>query len=224
MPRQSRSSANGSLRTEYLPLSELLRRHHPDNSREHDIGALIQSIQRFGFVRDVMLNEEDGLLLYGHGTTTALAEMRVAGMPLPDRVHVVEGEWMIPVTRGLHMDPQEAKAYLIADNRTNELGGWREHQLLDNLIALAQADSLDGVGFDGDDVDRLIRIHHPEMLDLPEGARRSGGKAKKPTQAEGGSDGRALAGKGSQPLTCPACGTRFTLAEAQQTVTVSPMS
>jgi len=167
MPK-GKPASNGSLRTEYVALSELLKRHHPDNPKDHDIGGIIESIQQFGFVRNVMLNEEDGLLLYGHGATSALAQMKAGGMSVPERVRPRNGEWLVPTTRGLSLDPKKAKAYVIADNAHTVAGGWDEPRLVDNLIALAQENMLGGTGFDGDDVDRLIRLHRPELLGLEE--------------------------------------------------------
>jgi len=211
--------SNGSLRTEYVPLSELLRRHHPLNPRDHDLGGIVQSIRRFGFVRNVMLNEEDGLLLYGHGATLALAQMKDAGEHVPDRIQAIEGEWMVPTTRGLHMDALNAQAYLLADNQHCVAGGWHEPRLIDSLIALAQSEALEGTGFDGDDVDRLIRFHRPEMMDLPPDVARPRKKSASKDQ-NGQSSLRMPSAEAptktavEQPdrmLTCPACGTQFAL-------------
>lgn len=169
VPRQRKPAPEpASIHTEYVPLSDLLARHHPDNPKDHDIGGIIQSIQQFGFVRNVMLNEADGLLLYGHGATTALAQMKANGISLPDRIEAQNGEWLVPTTRGVSLDPRKAKAYVIADNQQALAGGWQEVQLVDNLIGLAKDGLLEGTGFDGDDVDRLIRLHRPELLELEE--------------------------------------------------------
>ena len=45
------------------------------------IGEIVQSIRKYGFVRSVAINEKDGWLLLGHGTTKALAWM--LGRPEP---------------------------------------------------------------------------------------------------------------------------------------------
>jgi hypothetical protein len=214
-------SSNGSLRTEYVALSELLKRHHPDNPRDHDLGGIVQSIRRFGFVRNVMLNEEDGLLLYGHGATLALAQMKDAGEHVPDRIQAIEGEWMVPTTRGAHMDALDAQAYLLADNQHVLAGGWHEPRLIDSLIALARSEALDGTGFDGDDVDRLIRFHRPEMLGIsPEAARPWKKSASKTSDEQGAlqitvqeAPARAVSQQSEDMVICPACGAEFKLNE-----------
>ena len=154
---------------EWLRLDLLLSRHHPDNPKDHDLGGIIESIRTFGFVRNVMINEEDGLLLYGHGTTDALELMRKDGEQLPDRIEQdADGMWTVPTDRGLSLPAKLAKAYVIADNAHAMAGGWDEPQLTDNLIELAKDDNLAGTGFDGDDVDRFMRMYRPDLLDLPE--------------------------------------------------------
>ncbi len=150
---------------DYLRLDDLLSRHHPDNPKDHDIGGIIESIRTFGFVRNAMINETDGLLLFGHGTTTALEMMRADSDPVPERIGVdqADGMWTVPTDRGVNLPPEQAKAYVIADNQHALAGGWDEPQLVDNLIVLAKEDRLAGTGFDGDDIDRLIRLHRPEL-------------------------------------------------------------
>ena len=110
---------------EWLRLDLLLRRHHPDNPKDHDLGGIIESIKTFGFVRNVMINEEDGLLLFGHGTTEALELMRKDGEQLPARIKQdTDGMWTVPTDRGLSITAKLAKAYVIADNAHAMAGGW----------------------------------------------------------------------------------------------------
>lgn len=149
--------------TTYEPLDELISRHHPENPKDHDIGNLIESIQEFGFVRNVMINETDGRLLYGHGTTEALWRMYEEDYEVPKRIKVRDdGMWLVPTDRGVEISEERAMAYVIADNRHAELGGWNEPRLVDNLIKLAGKDGgLRGTGYDGDDLDKLIHIYSP---------------------------------------------------------------
>ncbi len=155
---------------EMMPLDELLKRHHPDNPKDHDIGGIIESIREFGFVRNVMLNETDGQMLFGHGTTNALDEMMQDDDALPERIQQRDdGMWLVPTDRGVALDLMKAKAYVVADNQHALAGGWNEPQLADNLIMLAKEEALAGTGFDGDDVDRWVRMYRPELLEGEEG-------------------------------------------------------
>jgi len=144
-----------NIRIEYMPLSKLVRA--PRNPKQHDLGALHQSINRFGYVAPVLINEATGRIVAGHGRIDALQQMKAAGHSPPLRVKVKDGEWLVPVIRGIRFkDDAEAEAYLVADNNLTLLGGWDDNTLADVLSDLAAQDSLEGTGFDGDDLDALL--------------------------------------------------------------------
>lgn len=128
------------------------------NPKDHDIGAIQKSIERFGFVDAVIIDERTGLLVSGHGRLETLTAIHRAGGAAPAGVVQSDGRWLIPVQRGWASNSDEdASAYLIAANKTVELGGWDDHKLSELLSELARSGpgALNGVGFDGDDVDRL---------------------------------------------------------------------
>lgn len=142
-------AAASTLRIEYLPLAELAR--WPGNPKEHADGAIAASISRFGFRDPLAIDETTGRLIAGHGRLSVLERAHASGQPAPQFVQVREdGMWLIPVTRGgSFTDESEASAYLIAHNRTSELGGWNEDLLAGMLGSLD--DSLRAVaGFDLD--------------------------------------------------------------------------
>ena len=142
-------AAASTLRIEYLPLAELAR--WPGNPKEHADGAIAASISRFGFRDPLAIDETTGRLIAGHGRLSVLERAHASGQSAPQFVQVREdGMWLIPVTRGgSFADETEASAYLIAHNRTSELGGWNEDLLAGMLGSLD--DSLRAVaGFDLD--------------------------------------------------------------------------
>ena len=53
------------INVEYVPLSEIVEAD--TNPKDHDIGQIYQSIKRFGFTQPIMMNENTGKLLAGHG-------------------------------------------------------------------------------------------------------------------------------------------------------------
>ena len=60
-------------------------------------------------------------------------------------------------------DDAEAQAYLIADNRLTELGGWKNDELLISLKDIVEeTGSLDGVGWDLEDIDDLMQSFDEE--------------------------------------------------------------
>lgn len=159
------ANENGKLNLEYLPLSDLKR--WPRNPKDHDLGTIHQSIQRFDFNDPIAVNVRTGYIVEGHGRVDALQQMKAAGDPRPYHIAEVEDEWLVPTLK-LDMDEKEAEAYGLAHNRLTELGGWNDDQLAGVLSDLAADDLLDGVGWDGDGVDELLReLKRKEPKDDP---------------------------------------------------------
>jgi len=101
---------------EYIPLSDIVEADN--NPKDHDIGQIYQSIKRFGFTQPIMMNEKTGKLLAGHGRLQTLQTMKDAGEKVPNRIKEKDGDWLVPVLKGISFDDDnEAQAYLIADNR-----------------------------------------------------------------------------------------------------------
>jgi hypothetical protein len=62
---------------------------------------------------------------------------------------------MLPVITGVEMEnEQEALAYMLADNRLTEIGGWYDNEL---ACLLSELDDLTGVGWDEDEVDKMLK-------------------------------------------------------------------
>lgn len=145
--------------TEYIALTKLIAMKHPSNPKDHDLGAITHSIQRFGFVAHPLIDERTQLIVAGHGRIEALEQMKNAGASAPARITVQGDEWFVPVDRGVSFNSDaEVKAYLVADNRLTELGGWTDEALAAVLkdIAADDPDLLAVTGFDGDDLDDLL--------------------------------------------------------------------
>lgn len=152
------------VRIEYMPLSKLVRA--PRNPKEHHVQAIAESVDRFGYVSPLVMNDATGRLVAGHGRLDALQAMKAQGRRPPERIRVQDSEWLVPVVRGVEFkDEREAEAYLLADNRTTELGGWDEERLTQILADLNAAGTLDGTGYDGDDLDVLLQWQAVPELD-----------------------------------------------------------
>lgn len=158
-------------RIEYMPLPELLSADR--NPKGHDLEAIKRSIRSFGFINPVIMDENSGQLVVGHGRVQALSEMKDAGEEAPNGIIIVPaepdsgnfGEWGAPCLRGVGFkDPAAAEAYLVTDNRLTELGGWDEAGLKDVLEDLNTAGLLELTGFTMDDLEDLIaQIGIPEL-------------------------------------------------------------
>jgi len=145
------------LRLDYLPLAEIER--WPRNPKKHEVATIEKSMARFGFVAPLVLDESTGRIVAGHGRLDALIKLRDAGAPPPKRIQLDEnGGWMVPVVSGIAFtNEREAEAYLLADNRLVELGGWDDQGLavmLSDLAAQGPA-LLEGVGWDQSDLAAL---------------------------------------------------------------------
>lgn len=144
------------IRVEYLDFEEVLT--WPRNPKDHDLHQIRKSFYRFGFVKPVLVDEGTGRLVAGHGRLDTLRLLRSNNVQPPRGVQVVEDKWLIPVLKGVEFsDPAEAEAYLLADNRIGEVGGWK-HDLLDAMIEeMADVDDLlEGTGFEEAGIDKIL--------------------------------------------------------------------
>lgn len=124
----------------YMPLDEIVPATR--NPKKHRLDLLRSSMDRFGFAAPVLRDERTGRLVVGHGRAETLALMRDAGQTPPDGVQLdATGRWLVPVVRGwASRSDAEADAYLLADNKHSELGGWDDAGLADVLTSLAGED------------------------------------------------------------------------------------
>lgn len=116
----------------FVPLGDLVR--WPRNPKNHDLPRIRASILRHGFVLPLVEDENSGKLVAGHGRLEVLEALHAEGAPPPKRIQVKKGKWLVPVLSGVSFpDEASAEAYLLADNRLVELGGWDAKELLSFL-------------------------------------------------------------------------------------------
>lgn len=99
----------------------------PRNPRIHGkrhIKQLAKSIEAFGFNTPALI-DDDYVLIAGHGRAAAALEMKLA---------------TVPAVRLSHLSEHQRRAYMVADNRLNELSSWDERGLAEILLELAEAD------------------------------------------------------------------------------------
>lgn len=116
----------------------------PGNPKDHDIGAISESIDANGWYGVLLVQDWKGVpkyILAGHGRRTTL---------------IAKGVDHVPVIL-LQCDPKTARRIVLADNRTSELGGFNLPKLAEFLTAEAESKNLRGTGYDGDDVDDVIQ-------------------------------------------------------------------
>jgi ParB-like chromosome segregation protein Spo0J len=124
-----------------IPIDQLTG--HPRNARQGDVGAISQSLARFGQQKPIVAQRRDDGPHVVVAGNHLLAAARALG-------------WTEVAANVADMDDATALAYLVADNRTQELGSYDEDVLASILSDLAKDGDLEGTGYDGDDVDSML--------------------------------------------------------------------
>lgn len=156
------------LTIKYMRLDEAAKLRWRKNPKLHDIGAIVESIRRYGFVDTPGFDETLGAFTYGNGRDEALEWMHAQGDPLPPGVLLdTDGMWLMPYTSGVNQKTAEqAEALAIDHNNLTMAGGnftpyqiaemWSSSDYTDVLSSLALSSSLP-ITVDGDALDGLLR-------------------------------------------------------------------
>lgn len=111
-------------RFELRPIAELIP--YANNAKTHppeQIEALRRSLQEFGFVSPVVIDEA-GNVIAGHGRLLAAQ---------------ANGETMAPCVIADYLTEDQRRAYILADNKLSEMGGWDEGLVKTEKLALQAA-------------------------------------------------------------------------------------
>lgn len=150
-----KSEVPAGARIEYVRIDEVAR--WPRNAKKHDKPGIRASLKRFGWIDPVIEDARSSRLVAGHGRLEVALEMHAEGAEVPRGVQVdpKSGMWLIPVLRGIAFEnDHEAEAYLVANNRLVENGGYDE-SVLREILADHQTD-LAGTGFSAEEVSTML--------------------------------------------------------------------
>lgn len=131
---------------EHFPVADLA--DHPKNPKEHDLGAIIESIRAngwYGTINAQQWKNEPHYILTGHGRRDALEAAGVTHVP----VMLIE------------CSPRVALRIVLSDNRTSQLGGFNDNILLQTLSELHASGDLEGTGYTPVDIEELRMITQP---------------------------------------------------------------
>lgn len=123
-----------------LPVDDLIR--HPRNPRRGQVQEIMASLTRFGQVRPILTDGRQ--IIAGNHTYLAAREL---------------GWTHIAAVKNEFRSDQDARAYLLADNRLPELGSYDDPQLISILGELEATGRWEGTGFNADDLDDLRAMH-----------------------------------------------------------------
>ena len=114
------------------------------NSRTHSdeqINQIAASIKEFGFLNPVIIDSENGIIA-GHGRVMAANKLNIKELPCVDASHLSE---------------TQRRAYVIADNKLGESGGWDEDMLRIEFEFLGENNfDIEITGFYIDDVSKIF--------------------------------------------------------------------
>lgn len=113
---------------------------HPQNYRRGDVDQIAASFKRFGQLKPIVVQDSTGLVVAGNHSLAAARQL---------------GWTHIAVAR-VPLEDDEARAFLVADNRTSDLAENDDQALGALLNELALDGKLDGTGWVADDVDDLL--------------------------------------------------------------------
>lgn len=143
---------------QYIKISEL--KPYENNARTHSIEqieAICNSIKEFGFINPVII-DENNMILVGHGRIEAA---KVLGID------------EAPYRRVTNLTEDQKRAYILADNKLSDLGGWDEDLLAQELGEIELDMSL--FGFDNIELEEMdfetediIEDEAPEINDEEE--------------------------------------------------------
>ena len=126
------------LRSLLVPLGSL--ELHPRNPRRGDVAAVAASLERFGQQKPVVVQASTGYVVAGNHLLRAARRLG----------------WAEIAASVVELDDAAAVAYMLADNRTADLGGY-DDALLAAILAEQQAeDNLAATGYDADAVAALL--------------------------------------------------------------------
>jgi DNA modification methylase len=164
MPQSSRvprKSPIGVLRSIviYLPIDSLVP--DPNNPRKHSreqVAAIARSLEAFGFNAPILLDKNNRIIA-GHGRFEAA---KILGLT------------EVPVIRLEHLSEQQAKAYMLADNKLTDRSSWDDRKLatvLKELTDIALDFEIESTGFGTTEIDLAIQsLDPPEIADAADAA------------------------------------------------------
>lgn len=138
----------------------------PNNPKGHQIDNVRASIDRFGYISPMIIDDRTGRLVVGHGRLESLKARRDAGETPPEGIEVDDtGRWLAPVIRGwASRSDADAAAYLVVDNHYTELGGW-DYDSLNDLLSTLPDDLRTIVSFDQQEIDDILNATRDIDLD-----------------------------------------------------------
>ena len=133
----------------YLPIGSIVP--DPSNPRKHSlkqIRGMANSIRAFGFNAPILVNKANRIVA-GHGRLEAGQLLGLAE---------------VPVIRLEHLSEQQAKAYMLADNKLTDRSSWDDRKVaivLKELSDITLDFEIEATGFEAPEIDLRIQSLEP---------------------------------------------------------------
>lgn len=112
----------------------------PGNPRRGDVASVMGSLGQFG-QKKLSVVVDGKRIVAGHHVVLAATEL---------------GWTHVAATPVEFISEEEQRGFMLADNRTSDLGSYDRQQLVEHMKILAEADSLAGTGYSTDDLDAYL--------------------------------------------------------------------
>ena len=137
-----------------LPINDITP--YARNPRKNDkaVVKVQASIKEFGFQQPIVV-DKDNVIIVGHTRWEAAKKLKMK---------------TVPVQVASNLSPEQAKAYRLMDNRSNEEAEWDDEMLRLELEELDGLIDLSLTGFEQDEIDQLDKPQTPtgQEDDLPD--------------------------------------------------------
>jgi len=123
--QDQQNTVRPTIRLEYIPLSQAVEWDWLENPKAHDIGGIVDSIQRYGFRDPPEFDATLGSFVQGNGRVKALVAMHDGGQERPLYIGATDdGQWAVPVIFGADAASESAaRAFAIDANNLVVTGG-----------------------------------------------------------------------------------------------------
>jgi ParB-like chromosome segregation protein Spo0J len=140
----------GKLNIEIVGIDEIKESNY--NSRIHSeaqVEKIANSIEEFGFVNPIIIDEENEIIA-GHGRYTAAKYLKLKE---------------IPTIKLTHLTDDKKRAFIIADNKIALSGEWDYDMLKEEFDTILKSEmNIDLLGFNRNFIDSMFKEKNPDAL------------------------------------------------------------